>query len=55
MYSTISFPFLGLEWNPGRYLDIGGFKIYYYGMIIAFGLVLAACYGLRRSKKFGIK
>lgn len=55
MYTTISFPALGLEWDPGRYLEIGTFKIYYYGMIIAFGLLLAVLYGLRRSKQFGIK
>ena len=55
MYTTISFPFFGLEMNPGNYLDMFGFKIYYYGMIIALGLVLAFVYGMRRGKYFGIK
>lgn len=55
MYTTISFPFFGLEWNPGNYLELFGFKIYYYGMIIALGLVLAFIYGMRRCRQFGIK
>ena len=55
MYTKISFPFFGLEMDPGRYLDLFGFKIYYYGMIIALGLVLAFIYGMRRCKQFGIK
>ena len=55
MYTTISFPSLGLSMDPGRYLDVFGFKVYYYGIIIAFGLVLAFIYGMRRCKQFGIK
>ena len=54
-YTTISFPGLGLELNPGRYIEIGSFTIYYYGIIIAIGLMLAVIYGCRRSKEFGIK
>ena len=54
-YSTISFPWLGLEFNPSRVLDLGIFEIRWYGLIIAIGLTLATLYGLRRSKKFGIK
>ena len=34
-YSTISFPFLGLEVNPGRSLDIGPLSIHFYGLCIA--------------------
>ncbi len=52
---TISFPGLGLEVNPPRTLEIGSFSIHYYGLIIAVGLLLAAIYGCRRSKEFGIK
>ena len=54
-YSTISFPWLGLEFDPSRVLDLGIFEIRWYGLIIAIGLTLATVYGLRRSKKFGIK
>lgn len=54
-YSTISFPSLGLELNPGRSLSIGPLTIRYYGLIIALGLVLAVIYGCRRSKRFGLR
>ena len=54
-YSTISFPFLGLELNPGRSIDIGSLSIHFYGVVIAVGLMLAVLYACRRSKQFGIK
>ena len=54
-YSVISFPSLGLEMNPGRAISLGPVTIHYYGIVIALGLLLAVCYGLRRSKRFGLK
>ena len=54
-YSTISFPFLGLECNPSRVIDLKFMEIRWYGLIIAVGLLLAVIYGMRRSKQFGIK
>ena len=54
-YSAISFPSLGIEVNPGRGFSIGPLSVNYYGMIIAFGLLLAVLYGWKRSKKFGFK
>lgn len=51
----ITFPGLGLELNPGSSISIGSFTIYYYGIVIALGLLLAVTYGLRRSKQFGLK
>ena len=54
MYTEISFPSLGLTLNPPRNLEVGPFNIYFYGMIIAFGLVLAVVYACRRSKQFGL-
>ena len=54
-YSTISFPSLGLELDPGRGFSIGPFSVRYYGILIALGLVLAVVYACRRSKQFGIK
>ena len=53
-YSTISFPGLGIEINPGYSLSLGPLDIHYYGLLIALGLVLAAIYGLRRKKEFGL-
>lgn len=54
-YSTISFPSLGLELNPGRELSVGPLSIHFYGVAIAIGLMLAVVYACRRSKQFGIK
>ncbi len=54
-YSVISFPFLGLEVNPDRILQLGPLQIHYYGLIIGLGLILAAVYGCRRAKTFGLK
>ena len=51
----ISFPFLGLEIDPGRAFTLGPLTVHYYGAIIALGLLLAVFYGSRRSKEFGIK
>ncbi len=53
-YTTITFPSLGIEWNPARTLTIGSFSIYLYGVIIACGLLLAVAYAWKRSRKFGI-
>lgn len=54
-YSVISFPGLGIEWNPGRALHIGPLTIHYYGILIALGLVLAVLYACKRAKQFGIR
>ena len=55
MYTEISFPSLGLVLDPPRNLQIGSFSIYFYGIIIAIGMVLAVAYACRRSKQFGLK
>ena len=52
-YSSISFPWLGLEVNPGRNFDLGPLTINFYGLVIACGLLLAAWYGMKRAKTFG--
>jgi len=54
-YSSISFPFLGLEVNPPRTLSLGPLTAHYYGLIIAVGLILAVMYACKRSKEFGLK
>ena len=53
-FSSISFSFLGIEVNPPRTLSVGPFTAYYYGLIIAVGLILAIGYACRRSKEFGL-
>ena len=55
MYSEITFPAFGIALDPPKYLEIGPLTIYYYGVIIAFGLILAVLYGCKRSHEFGIK
>ena len=52
-YSGISFPSLGIEFDPPRSFAIGTFNIHLYGIIIACGLLLAVLYGYRRSREFG--
>ena len=54
-YSTISFPSLGIEVNPVRSIGLGSLEIYFYGVIIAVGLMLAVLYACKRSKEFGLK
>ena len=53
-FSSISFPFLGIEVNPPRTLSIGPLTAHYYGLIIAIGLILAVTYACKRSKEFGL-
>ena len=53
MYTEISFPSLGLTMDPPRNLEVGPLSIYFYGIIIACGLLLAVLYGYRRAKQFG--
>ena len=54
-YSVISFPSLGISVNPPRSISLGPLNIYFYGIIIACGLVLAVLYCMNRSKEFGIQ
>ena len=54
-YSSISFPFLGIEVNPPRVLELGPLTIHYYGALIALGLVLAIIYCCKRGNQFGLK
>ena len=54
-YSSISFPFLGLEMNPPRVFSLGPLNIHLYGVAIGLGLILAVIYACRRSSEFGLK
>ena len=54
--SAISFPMLGdFSFNPPSCFSLFGLNIYYYGVIIALGFILAMVYCSRNSKDFGIK
>ncbi len=53
--STISFPEFGISLDPSPVaFTIGGKEIYWYGIIIAFGFLLAVFYALGRVKEFGL-
>ena len=54
-YTKISFPGLGLEFNPYRFIGYGDIQVYFYGLIIAFGMALAMVYAWKRCKQFGIR
>ena len=53
-FSTITFPSLGLSWDPARNISIGPLTIQFYGLIIAVGLLLAVIYACKRSRQFGM-
>ena len=54
-YTEITFPALGIQWDPARAISVGPFSIHFYGIIIALGMVLAVLYGWKRCHQFGIK
>ena len=54
-YTTISFPFFGIEIDPIRVIQIGPLNLHVYGILIGIGLMLAVLYGWKRCKEFGIK
>ena len=54
-YTTIQFPGLGIEIDLPRYIPVGDFKIHFYGILIALGLLLAVIYGWKRASQFGIR
>ena len=56
MINEISFPKLNLYFTVNRAaISVNGFCIYWYGIIIALGLVLAILYGIHESKKINLK
>lgn len=51
----VQFPGLGLAFTVNRVaVSIGGFNIYWYGVIIAAGMMLALLYAFRNAVDFGI-
>lgn len=53
-YHEISFPGLGISFNPSQGLELGSISIRWYGVAIALGLCLAVIYGCRRCRQFGL-
>lgn len=55
--AVISFPMLGegFSVNPPSYFTIGSFKIYFYGVIIALGFLLAILYTAKYCKRVGMR
>lgn len=56
MHSPIYFPIFGENFSvdPAPYFEVFGFKIYWYGVLIACGFILAVAYALYRKKDFGL-
>lgn len=54
--SVISFPMLGdLHLNPPSFISVFGRDIYFYGILIALGFLIAMVYCTRNARRFGIK
>lgn len=55
MHDPISFPNLGIVLDPSRVaFNLFGKDVYWYGIILAAGFVLAVIYALARVKEFGL-
>lgn len=52
--AIISFPALGLELNPPAGFELFGRTIYFYGVVIALGFLLAILYCNKRAPRFGL-
>ena len=54
-FTSISFPFFGIEFDPPRLFQVGPLTVRLYALCICIGLVLAVYYGCRRCGQFGLK
>ncbi len=55
MTNTVTFPGLGLSFTINRIaFSIGGINIYWYGLLIATGMMLAIWFAFRHCQEFGI-
>jgi len=53
--TTVSFPGLGLDLSIDRVaFTVGPLTIYWYGIIVVSGIILAIAYAMHRSREFGI-
>ena len=56
MNQTVSFPGLGLEFHFNNVaFHIASKPIYWYGILIMLGVILAVVYASARSRQFGIR
>ena len=56
MMGSVAFPGLGLEFHLERVaFHVGSWPVYWYGILIAAGFLLAVFYCSRRAEEFGIK
>ena len=54
--AIISFPMLGnMHFNPPSSFKLFGFEVYFYGVMIALGFILAILYCSKRAREFGIE
>lgn len=51
MNALIRFPNLGIEVAPGKSFEVFGFEIAYYGIAVAFGMLMGALIAYREAKK----
>lgn len=55
MTNYVEFPGLGLGFTINRIaFSIGNFNFYWYGLLIATGLLLGAVFAMRQAKRFGV-
>ena len=56
MNIPISFPLFGEDAiiNPSTHITVFGKNIYWYGILIAVGFILAVLYAMKRSREFGL-
>lgn len=54
MHNIVQFPGLGIELNLKNSISLGSITLSFYGMIIAFGLLLALIYAFNNFKKVGV-
>ena len=53
--SNVSFPGLGISFTLNRVIfSIGGFEVYWYGVLIAFGMMLGIWFATKNAKRFGL-
>ena len=53
--NIVSFPGLGWEFEIDRVaFHIGSLPVYWYGILIALGFILAILYVTKRAKEFGV-
>ncbi|MEG0304772.1 MAG: prolipoprotein diacylglyceryl transferase, partial [Oscillospiraceae bacterium] len=55
MINFVEFPKLGLGFNVNRVaFSIGSFNVYWYGVLIGMGMLLALLFAFSKAKEFGI-